>query len=108
MRMKRIVITGATSMIGVALTEECIRNGVEVCAVIRKDSYPIPPVFRMLSDDGDVEEHMMYNTFNMGLGMVLAVDKDDVDRTMDAIRAAGEDPYVVGQIEAGEKGVTLC
>ena len=77
-------------------------------AVIRKDSYPIPPVFRMLSDDGDVEEHMMYNTFNMGLGMVLAVDKDDVDRTMDAIRAAGEDPYVVGQIEAGEKGVTLC
>ena len=77
-------------------------------AVIRKDSYPIPPVFRMLSDDGDVDEHMMYNTFNMGLGMVLAVDKDDVERTMDAIRAAGEDPYVVGQIEAGEKGVTLC
>ena len=77
-------------------------------AVIRKDSYPIPSVFRMLSDDGDVDEHMMYNTFNMGLGMVLAVDKDDVERTMDAIRAAGEDPYVVGQIEAGEKGVTLC
>ena len=77
-------------------------------AVIRKDSYPIPPVFQMLSEDGDVEEHMMYNTFNMGLGMVLAVDKDDVDRTMDAIRAAGEEPYVVGQIEAGEKGVTLC
>lgn len=77
-------------------------------AVIRKDSYPIPPVLRMLSEDGDVEEHMMYNTFNMGLGMVLAVDKDDVDRTMDAIRAAGEEPYVVGQIEAGEKGVTLC
>ncbi|HJC89810.1 MAG TPA: phosphoribosylformylglycinamidine cyclo-ligase [Candidatus Mediterraneibacter excrementigallinarum] len=77
-------------------------------AVIRKASYPIPPVFRMLSEDGDVEEHMMYNTFNMGLGMVLAVDKDDVDRTMDAIRAAGEEPYVVGQIEAGEKGVTLC
>ena len=77
-------------------------------AVIRKDSYPIPPVFQMLSEDGDVEEHMMYNTFNMGLGMVLAVDKDDVDRTMDSIRASGEAPYVVGQIEAGEKGVTLC
>ena len=51
---------------------------------------------------------MMYNTFNMGLGMVLAVEKDDVERTMDAIRAAGEEPYVVGHIEAGEKGVTLC
>ena len=77
-------------------------------AVIRKDSYPIPPIFHMLSDDGDVEEHMMYNTFNMGLGMVLAVDAKDVDAAMEAVRAAGEAPYVVGQIEAGEKGVTLC
>ena len=77
-------------------------------AVIRKDSYPIPPIFEMLSEDGDVEEHMMYNTFNMGLGMVLAVDSADVERTMEAIRAAGEAPYVVGQIEAGEKGVDLC
>ena len=62
----------------------------------------------MLSVDGDVEEHMMYNTFNMGLGMVLAVDEADVEKTMEAIRAAGEAPYVVGHIEAGEKGVDLC
>ena len=77
-------------------------------AVIRKDSYPIPPVFHMLSVDGDVEEQMMYNTFNMGLGMVLAVDEADVERTMEAIRSAGESPYVVGSIVAGEKGVDLC
>ena len=77
-------------------------------AVIKKDSYPIPPVFNMLSVDGDVEEHMMYNTFNMGLGMVLAVDEADADKTMEAVRAAGETPYVVGHIEAGEKGVDLC
>jgi phosphoribosylformylglycinamidine cyclo-ligase len=77
-------------------------------AVIRKDSYPIPPVFNMLSVDGDIEEKVMYNTFNMGLGMILAVDKADVDRTMEAVNAAGEAAYVVGQIEAGEKGVTLC
>lgn len=77
-------------------------------AVIRKDSYPIPPVFNMLSVDGDIEEKVMYNTFNMGLGMILAVDEADVDRTMEAVRAAGETPYVVGQIEAGERGVTLC
>lgn len=77
-------------------------------AVIKKDSYPIPPVFHMLSVDGDVEEHMMYNTFNMGLGMVLAVDEADVEKTLEAIRAAGEAPYVVGHIEAGEKGVDLC
>ena len=77
-------------------------------AVIKKDSYPIPPIFNMLSVDGDVEEHMMYNTFNMGLGMVLAVDEADVDRAMEAVRAAGEAPYVVGSIIEGEKGVDLC
>ena len=77
-------------------------------AVVKKDSYPIPPIFKMLAVDGDIEETMMYNTFNMGLGMVLAVDPADVDKTMDAIREAGDQPYVVGKIEAGEKGVTLC
>ena len=68
----------------------------------------MPPIFDMLAEEGNIEEHMMYNTYNMGLGMVLAVDEADVDRTMEAIRAAGESPYVVGQIEAGEKGVDLC
>lgn len=77
-------------------------------AVIRKDSYPIPPVFNMLSVDGDVEEQMMYNTFNMGLGMVLAVDEGDVEKTMEAILMADEVPYIVGHIKAGEKGVDLC
>ena len=51
---------------------------------------------------------MMYNTYNMGLGMILAVDPADVDKTMEAVKAAGETPYVVGKIEDGEKGVTLC
>ena len=77
-------------------------------AVIQKDSYPVPPVFGMLAEEGNIEEHMMYNTYNMGLGMVLAVDEADVDRTMEAVRAAGDSPYVVGRIEAGEKGVDLC
>ena len=57
---------------------------------------------------GNIEEKMMYNTFNMGLGMVLAVAPEDVDKTMEAIRKEGDTPYVVGRIEAGEKGVTLC
>ncbi len=77
-------------------------------AAIRKDSYPIPPVFGMIAEAGGIEEQMMYNTYNMGLGMVLAVDAEDVEKTMEAIRTAGEIPYVVGQIEAGEKGVALC
>ena len=83
-----------------------LKDGVR--AVIEKNSYPVPPIFKLMAEKGNVEEQMMYNTFNMGIGMVVAVDKADVDKTMDAIKAAGDTPYVIGRIEAGEKGVTLC
>lgn len=79
-----------------------------VKAVIKKDSYPVPPIFGMMQKKGEIEEKIMYNTFNMGIGMVVAVDPADVEKAMDAMRAAGDTPYVIGQIEAGEKGVTLC
>ena len=62
----------------------------------------------MIAREGEIAEQMMYNTYNMGLGMILAVDPADVDKTMEAVKAAGETPYVVGKIEDGEKGVTLC
>ena len=77
-------------------------------AEIRKDSYPVLPIFKLIQKTGNIDEKMMYNTFNMGLGMILAVDSADVDQAMEAIRAAGDTPYVVGQIKAGEKGVVLC
>lgn len=77
-------------------------------AVIKKDSYEVPPIFKMLAKEGGVEEKVMYNTYNMGIGMVLAVRKEDADRAVSAIKAAGETPYMVGEIEDGEKGVTLC
>lgn len=77
-------------------------------AVIEKDSYQVPAIFGMLQREGQIEEQMMYNTFNMGIGLVLAVDPADADRTLEAVKAAGEQPYVIGRIEAGEKGVTLC
>ena len=79
-----------------------------VRAVIEKDSYEIPAIFGLLAKKGEIAEEMKYNTFNMGLGMVIAVDPSDVDKAVEAVEAAGEKPYVVGRIEAGEKGVTLC
>ena len=79
-----------------------------VKAVVEKDSYEIPAIFRLLAKTGNIEERMMYNTYNMGIGMVLAVDPADADKAMEAARAAGENPYVIGRIEAGEKGVELC
>lgn len=77
-------------------------------AVIRKDSYEIPAIFNMLSTDGDILEEMMYNTYNMGVGMIVAVESDNVDRALNLLKAAGETPYVIGEIKDGEKGITIC
>ena len=77
-------------------------------AVVEKDSYEVPAIFRLLQEKGGIQEQMMYNTYNMGLGMLLAVDAADVEKTMEAVRAAGETPCVAGRCEAGEKGVTIC
>ena len=79
-----------------------------VRAVIKKDSYPVPALFDLIQKNGNIEEHMMYNTFNMGLGMVIAVNPKDVDATMKAIEDAGDKCYVVGNIVEGDKGVDLC
>ena len=79
-----------------------------VRAVIKKDSYPVPALFVLIQKNGNIEEHMMYNTFNMGLGMVIAVNPKDVDATMKAIEDAGDKCYVVGNIVEGDKGVDLC
>lgn len=83
-----------------------LKDGVR--AVIKKDSYPVPPIFGLLAKKGQIEEKMMYNTYNMGLGMIVAVDPADVDKTLEAIKAAGETPYVVGAVMDGEKGVDVC
>ena len=77
-------------------------------AVVKKDSYEVPAIFKMLAKQGNIEEQMMYNTYNMGIGMMIAVDKEDVEKTLALLSEAGETAYVVGEIKAGEKGVTLC
>jgi phosphoribosylformylglycinamidine cyclo-ligase len=77
-------------------------------AVIQKNSYEVPAIFKMLAKTGGIEDEMMYNTYNMGMGMILAVDKADVEKTLVALNAVGEDAVVLGHIEKGEKGVTLC
>ena len=79
-----------------------------VRAVVKKDSYEVPAIFKLMQKTGDIEEQMMYKTYNMGIGMVVAVDPADVEKTMAAMKEAGDTPYIIGQIEAGEKGVTLC
>ncbi len=77
-------------------------------AKVLKDSYEVPAVFRLLQKRGQIEEHMMYNTFNMGIGMVLAMDPADVQTALKALADAGEKAYVIGSVAAGEKGVDVC
>ncbi len=79
-----------------------------VKAEIRKDSYPVPPIFELLKKEGDIEEKVMYNTYNMGIGMMLALDPDQADLAVRALEEAGEKAYIVGRILTGEKGVELC
>lgn len=104
-----IVIKGCSHITGGGFYENIPRMLPEgICAMVKKDSYPVPPIFQLLQKKGKIEEQMMYNTYNMGLGMVLALDQADADRAIAAIEAAGETAYVVGEIKAGEKGVTIC
>lgn len=103
-----VTIKGCSHITGGGFYENIPRmlpDGVN--AEIKKDSYPIPPIFDLLQKTGRLEEKMMYNTYNMGLGMVLAVDSSDAVKVMEAVRQAGEMPYEIGRIISGEKGVTL-
>ena len=104
-----VTIKGCSHITGGGFYENIPRmlpDGVR--AVVKKDSYEVPAIFKMLAKEGSIEEHMMYNTFNMGIGMVLAVDPADVDKTIEALAKTGDQAWVIGEIADGEKGVELC
>ena len=104
-----VTVKGCSHITGGGFYENIPRMLPEgILAVVEKNSYEVPAIFKLLQKKGNIEEKMMYNTYNMGLGMVLAVDAADAEKTLAAIREAGETPFVVGHCEAGEKGVTLC
>lgn len=104
-----VTIKGCSHITGGGFYENIPRMLPEgVHAVIKKDSYEIPAIFKLLQEKGSLEEKLMYNTYNMGLGMVLAIAPSDVERTVAALVEAGETAYVAGSVEAGEKGVTVC
>ena len=104
-----VKIKGCSHITGGGFFENVPRMLPEnVRAIIKKESYPVPALFDLIQKNGNIEEHMMYNTFNMGLGMVIAVNPEDVETTMKAIEDAGDKCYVVGNIVEGDKGVDLC
>ena len=77
-------------------------------AYVNAGSYTVPAIFKMLQKDGGIAEEMMYNTYNMGIGMMIAVKPEEADKAVALLKAAGETAYIVGEVKKGEKGVTLC
>lgn len=107
-RKAGVTIKGCSHITGGGFYENIPRMLPEgVSARVQKDSYPIPPIFGLLQRTGSLEEKMMYNTYNMGLGMVLAVDPADADKTVEALKTAGEQAYIVGDVVTGNKEVIL-
>lgn len=103
-----VTLKGCSHITGGGFYENIPRMLPEgVSARIQKDSYPIPPIFGLLQRTGSLEEKMMYNTYNMGLGMILAVDPADADKTVKALQEAGEQAYIVGDVVTGNKEVIL-
>lgn len=104
-----VTVKGCSHITGGGFYENIPRmlpDGVR--AQVKKDSYEVPAIFKLLAKKGNIDEHMMYNTYNMGVGMCLAIDPADADKTIAAIEAAGDKAFVLGTVVAGEKGVDLC
>ena len=103
-----IVVKGTSHITGGGFYENIPRMLPEgITAKVRKDSYPVPPIFTLMAKEGKVEERVMYNTYNMGLGMVLAVKPEDADAAVAALKQEGDEAFIVGETAAGKKEVIL-
>lgn len=104
-----VTIKGCSHITGGGFYENIPRMLPEgIRAKVRKDSYELPAIFKLLQKTGQIQDEMMYNTYNMGVGMMLAVDPKDVDKTLNAITNSGEQAWVIGEAIQGDKGVTIC
>ena len=104
-----VVIKGCSNITGGGFYENIPRMLPDgVCAVIKKNSYPVLPIFELIQRTGKIDEKMMYNTYNMGISLMFVINQDEVDKTLNALKEAGEDAFAIGKIEAGEKGVNIC
>jgi phosphoribosylformylglycinamidine cyclo-ligase len=104
-----VVVKGCSHITGGGFYENIPRMLPEgKKAIIYKDSYEVPAIFKLLAKKGDIAEQMMYNTYNMGVGMMVVVNPEDEAKTIAAIEAAGEKAFTVGKIVDGEKGIEIC
>ncbi|MBP1572832.1 MAG: phosphoribosylformylglycinamidine cyclo-ligase [Oscillospiraceae bacterium] len=81
-------------------------NGISV--KIERAAVDVLPIFKLIQETGNIPERDMFNTFNMGVGMTVVVDKNDVDKAIASIKASGEEAYVLGELTSSDEGVIIC
>lgn len=109
--IESVQIKGISNITGGGFIENiprCIPKGRGLCATIEEGSWPVLPIFEYMQSTGDLNRMSMYNTFNMGIGMVMVIAPEDEDKFMAAISSMGEKAYVIGKITSGEKEVEIC
>lgn len=79
-----------------------------ISAKIERNAVQVLPIFDLIKRSGDIPERDMFNTFNMGVGMVVSVDRNDADKAIDVLRKAGEDAYILGELVESDEGVIIC
>ena len=106
--LKTVAVHGISHITGGGFYENIPRSiPAGLCACVEKAAVITPPVFSLIAKAGDVSEHDMFNTFNMGVGMSLTVDKNDADRALEILTQNGEDAYIIGEIIAGENKIEI-
>ena len=107
--MEQVEVKAVSHITGGGFYEKIPRMLKEgMTAEIKKDSIPVLPIFELMQKVGNISEHDMFNTFNMGVGMILAVDKADEEKTLKVLAENGEDAVVLGKITEGGEGVVFC
>ena len=107
--LDKVRVRGISHITGGGFYENIPRSIPEgLCAVIERAAVRVPPVFGLIARRGGIGERDMFNTFNMGVGMSVVVAREDAPAALDILRAAGEDAYVIGRIEAGEERIRIC
>ena len=107
--MEQVTVKAVSHITGGGFYENNPRSLPQGCAAkISLDRLGIPPLFQLIQREGNIPLRDMYNTFNMGVGMSVVVDKQDASKAVEILRAAGEDAWIMGEVVSGEGGVILC
>ena len=107
--LEKVAVKGISHITGGGFYENIPRSIPDgLTAKIKKDDVRVLPIFKLIEKVGNIPERDMYNTFNMGVGMSIVVDKNDVLEAIEILKANGEDAYVLGEIIKGDEGVVLC